>query len=78
MANLVFFGPLVDITGCRRDVSTGRTLDQIIDDVSRRFGDRFSTALATCPIWVNGEPADPGAQILDDAEVAFLPPVSGG
>lgn len=78
MANLVFFGPLVDLTQCRRDVSMGHTLDQIVDDVCRRFGDQFATALASCSIWVDGEPAEPGARIHEESEVAFLPPVSGG
>ena len=76
--SLVFFGPLVDLTGCRRDVSKGQTLDQIIEESCRRFGDRFAAALASCSIWVDGEPAQPGAPIRHDAEVAFLPPVSGG
>ena len=78
MANLVFFGPLVDLTQCRRDVSEGHTLDQIVDDVCRRFGEQFATALVSCSIWVDGEPAESGALIGDETEVAFLPPVSGG
>ena len=78
MADLVFFGPLVDLTGCRRDVSSGRTLDQIVEETCRRFGDQFAAALASCSIWVDGEPAEPDAPIGENAEVAFLPPVSGG
>ena len=78
MANLVFFGPLVDLTGCRRDVSKGRTLEQVVEDVCARFGDQFATALTSCSIWVDGEPVELDAQVPEGAEVAFLPPVSGG
>jgi molybdopterin converting factor small subunit len=29
-------------------------------------------------VWLNGEPADAGAVVRHDDEVAVLPPVSGG
>jgi molybdopterin converting factor small subunit len=29
-------------------------------------------------VWVNGEPADAGALVGHDDEIAVLPPVSGG
>jgi len=78
VATVVFFGPLVDLTGCRRDVSKGRTLEQVVEDVCGRFGDEFTSALTSCSIWVDGEPVELDAQVSESAEVAFLPPVSGG
>lgn len=78
MATLLFFGPLVDITGCRRDDMTGRTLDDFVEQARQRYGDSFSLALSSCAIWVNGEAIARDAPVPEQAEIAFLPPVSGG
>ena len=78
MATLLFFGPLADITGCRRDEMTGRTLDDLVAQAKLRYGDSFAAALDSCAIWVNGEVVAPDARVSEHAEVAFLPPVSGG
>ncbi len=41
-------------------------------------GDRLAAILPTCTVWLNGDPAQPGAAVGDGDEVAVLPPVSGG
>ncbi|WP_419946792.1 MoaD/ThiS family protein [Candidatus Poriferisodalis sp.] len=42
------------------------------------FDEGFSAVLATSRVWLNGEPADPVAQLSTGDEIAVLPPVSGG
>ena len=78
MATVLFFGPLADLAHCRRVELKGRTVAELIGETTRLYGESFETALASCAIWVNGEPVTRTAAVDDVAEVAFLPPVSGG
>ena len=78
MATLVFFGPLVELTGCRNDEMSGGTLEQIVEGARLRYGEQFASSLASCSIWVDGEPVANDVVVPADAEVAFLPPISGG
>ena len=43
-----------------------------------RYGPTFADVLATCRVWVNGDPADGRTAVGPGDEVAVLPPVSGG
>jgi molybdopterin converting factor small subunit len=74
----LFFGPLVDLAGCRRDELAGRTIDELVLEAQRRYGDAMASALHSCSIWVDGEPIARDVEIPARSEVAFLPPVSGG
>ncbi len=78
MVTALFFGPLVDLTGCRKDHLAGRTIDELVLEARRRYGDSLAQALASCSIWVDGESVDRDIEISERSEVAFLPPVSGG
>ena len=78
MANVRFFGLLVDLTGTRHATIAAPSIDGIVDACIDRYGPAFAGALATCAIWVNGDEVDPTRPVEADDEVAFLPPLSGG
>lgn len=78
MARLRLFAAAREAAGTGRDEIAGLTVDEVLEEARRRYGAGFAALLATCQVWVNGEPAGPGHQVGDDDEVAVLPPVSGG
>lgn len=78
MARLVLLGPAHDVAGTRVDIVEGDSLDVVLDEAVRRYGPEFRAMLEVSRVWVNGEPADAGAVIGHDDEIAVLPPVSGG
>ena len=78
MVTALFFGPLIDLTGCRKAELAGRSIDELVLEAQRRYGDSFARALESCSIWVDGESIARDVEISERSEVAFLPPVSGG
>lgn len=78
MARLLFLGPARDATGTGLDVVDGDSLDAVLAEAVRRYGPQLQRVLDVSRVWVNGEPADAGAPIVHDDEIAVLPPVSGG
>jgi molybdopterin synthase sulfur carrier subunit len=56
----------------------GRTVGEIVDDLSGRFGERFAKIAAVGSFVVNGERAARSTPVAEGDEVALLPPVSGG
>lgn len=55
-------------------------LCDVLDDLRRRFGEPFASRLVVAAVLVDGDPATAGYDVVvaDDAEVALLPPFSGG
>ena len=47
-------------------------------DACERYGSAFAAQVATCHVWLNGDPAGDSDPVVDSDEVAILPPVSGG
>jgi molybdopterin synthase sulfur carrier subunit len=78
VAVLRLFAQAREAAGTGRDVVDGATVDQVLDAARARYPQAFGALLATCRVWVNGEPADGGDPVGADDEVAVLPPVSGG
>jgi sulfur-carrier protein len=78
MAVVRLFAAARDAAGTGRDVLPGATVGEVLSEARRRYGERFVAVLATCKVWVNGEPADPDDAISEIDELAVLPPVSGG
>jgi molybdopterin converting factor small subunit len=78
MAVVRLFAAARDAAGTGRDDLPGPTVGDVLNEASRRYGDRFTAVLATCKIWVNGEPAGLQDAIGSTDELAVLPPVSGG
>ncbi len=73
---VLMFGPLAEIMGGRAleiPLEKGTTIRQLATrmQISERLSQGMRVAL-------NGEMCSPDVEITDAAEVAFLPPVSGG
>ena len=56
----------------------GRTVAELADILSVRFGERFAAVAEVSSFVVNGERASRSTPVADGDEVAILPPVSGG
>ena len=56
----------------------GKTVGDVVDALSIRFGERFAAVAAVSSFVVNGERAARSTPIAEGDEVALLPPVSGG
>lgn len=78
MARIRLFAAARDAAGTARDELPGDTVGEVLAIARERYGARFDAVLATCRIWVNGEPAGPHDTISATDELAVLPPVSGG
>lgn len=78
MARIRLFAAARDAAGTSRDELPGDTVGEVLTIARERYGTTFDAVLATCRIWVNGEPADAQDTIRATDELAVLPPVSGG
>jgi molybdopterin synthase sulfur carrier subunit len=78
VARLRLFGPAREAAGVAVISIGGDTVSDVLEAAGRRFGRDFADIAALSRIWVDGEPAGPGAVVGADDEVAVLPPVSGG
>ncbi len=78
VARVLFFGEAREAAGTSADALAGATVGELTAAACARYGDRFTAVLATCNVWVNGDPAAPERALRADDEVAILPPLSGG
>lgn len=78
MAKIRLFATVRVAAGTGSDTIEGETVDQVVDAAKAKYGPDFASALQTCRIWVNGEPAELPDSVGPNDEIAFLPPVSGG
>ena len=76
--NVRLFAALREIAGDANVEGTGRTVGEIVDGLSARYGERFAQIAEVGSFVVNGERAGRETPIAEDDEVALLPPVSGG
>ena len=78
VAILRLFASAREAAGTARDEVPGRTVGEVLDGATARYGPAFASVLAQCRVWRNGEPAACNVEVSDVDEVAVLPPVSGG
>ena len=78
MVRVRFFASARDAAGTAHAELPGDTVADVLTAATQRYGDSFAAVLATCKIWVDGEPAIPDDSIGSAKELAVLPPVSGG
>ena len=72
------FAALREIAGESHVEATGHTVGDVVDELSRRYGQRFEQIAEVGSFVVNGERAARDTPIAEGDEVAMLPPVSGG
>jgi molybdopterin synthase sulfur carrier subunit len=77
---LLLFAAAREAAGTNRDTIDADTVGAVLDVARARYGDAFSAVLAGSRVWLDGEEPAAGdaTPVADDAEVAVLPPVSGG
>tara|TARA_B110000438_G_C15274463_1_gene419839 strand:- start:42 stop:278 length:237 start_codon:yes stop_codon:yes gene_type:complete len=78
MATLRLFASIKQIAGTGSLEIHGSTVGEVVDEASKRFGFEFSELTKTCRIWLNGNPAAINSSVVENDEIALLPPVSGG
>ncbi len=78
MPRVRYFAQAREAAGTGREVLAGATVGEVLDAAVRLHGQRLAAVLPTAAVWVDGEPAEHGDPVAEEAEVAILPPVSGG
>ncbi|MEO5679640.1 MAG: MoaD/ThiS family protein [Acidimicrobiales bacterium] len=78
MPRVRYFAQAREAAGTAADVVEGTTVGEVLAAAVARHGQRLAAVLGTAAVWVDGEPAGPADPVADGAEVAVLPPVSGG
>lgn len=77
---VLFFASAREAAGTGRTsaAAAGRTVEQLLDDLCRTYGEGLRAVLASCAVWVNRSPEPRDTVLRAGDEVAVLPPVSGG
>ena len=77
---LLLFAGAREAAGPGSDEIDAATVGEVLAVARARYGAQFTAVLATARVWLDGdEPqAGDGTPVTDGAEVAVLPPVSGG
>lgn len=79
MVRVRLFAALREAAGVSEVQVEPGPLGVILDGLRARFGSRFAEVLGYASVLVDAERrADPGFEVPDGAEVALLPPFSGG
>jgi MoaD family protein len=74
------FAALREVAGASETVAEPGPLGEILDELERRYGPAFTTALGVSTVLLDGTAVRRGTrtEVPDGAELAILPPVSGG
>jgi molybdopterin converting factor small subunit len=74
------FAHLRELAGTSRWEVDASDVAQVLAAARQHFGPTFTEGLKSAAIWVDGEPVDDlsGLTLRPSAEVALVPPVSGG
>ena len=78
MVRVRLFAALREQAGASEVQASGSTVDEIVKELSARYGDRFAQITAVGSFVVNGERVPRETPVAEGDEVALLPPVSGG
>jgi molybdopterin synthase sulfur carrier subunit len=78
MVKVRLFAALRDLAGSTEVQAEGATVEDVVDALAARFGDRFGAIARAGSAVVDGERAHPRTALAGVQEVALLPPVSGG
>jgi sulfur-carrier protein len=72
------FASLRELAGASEVPGQGDSVDEVVAELSGRYGERFAEIARAGSFVVDGERAEPERPLADGAEVALLPPFSGG
>jgi molybdopterin converting factor small subunit len=77
---LLLFAAAREAAGTNRDVVEAATVGEVLAIARARYGEAFAGVLTGSRVWLDGEepPDGDATPVHDGAEVAVLPPVSGG
>lgn len=79
MVRVRLFAALREAAGASEVTESPGRLGDILERLEGRFGERFTAVLATASVLVDGSRVgDPHTPVTDGAEIALLPPFSGG
>lgn len=78
MVRVRLFAALREAADTAEAEAPGKTVGDVVEALSLRFGERFAAVAAVSSFVVNGERAARSTPIAEGDEVALLPPVSGG
>jgi sulfur-carrier protein len=79
MVRIRLFAALREAAGVAEVEASPGPLQGILDELGERFGERFAAVLGYSSVLVDGQRwPDPAAPVPDGAELALLPPFSGG
>ena len=78
MVRVRLFAALREAADASEVEVAGKTVGDVVDALTARFGERFASVAGVSSFVVNGERAGRSTVIADGDEVALLPPVSGG
>ncbi len=78
MPRVRLFANLREIAGTSSVEVDADTIGAVLDELGSRFGTTFVSGLGHARIWKNGEEAQTSDPVVDQDEVAIIPPVSGG
>jgi MoaD family protein len=72
------FAALRELANASVVEAQGRTVGEIAEELSARYGERFAKIAGVGSFVVNGERVGRETPVTEGDEVALLPPVSGG
>jgi len=78
MANVRLFAVLREIAGESEVQADGDTVDEVVQALCDRFGERFTAIVERSQVVVDKETVALDHRLTGGEEVALLPPVSGG
>lgn len=80
MVRVRLFAALRDAAGTSEELVDAGPLPAVLEDLCQRHGEVFRARLAISTVLIDGSTAarDADVDVPDGAELALLPPVSGG
>ena len=78
MIRVRLFAAVRELADAKEVELDASTVAEVMAQLSERLGPAFDDIMATGSVVVDGERAGPARRIHPGAEVAVLPPVSGG
>ena len=72
------FAVLREIAGSGSVEADGATVEEVVQALCDRYGERFTAVVARSSVVLDGERVPLVTEVADATELAILPPVSGG